>query len=118
MKHIVVVGLGGVGGYFGFRINQFNETAKQFAVSFVARNQTYDIVKNTGLTLLSPEHSNSITKPNHIFQNIFEYRLCTIRLKSESLIFGKIIHSKHKFSTNRLFVMSRNKRYCIFAAQI
>lgn len=72
MKHIVVVGLGGVGGYFGFRINQFNETAKQFAVSFVARNQTYDIVKNTGLTLLSPEHSNSITKPNHIFQNISE----------------------------------------------
>lgn len=72
MKHIVVVGLGGVGGYFGFKINQFNETAKQFTVSFVARNQTYDLVKNTGLTLLSPEHSNSITKPNHILQNISE----------------------------------------------
>lgn len=72
MKHIVVIGLGGVGGYFGFKINQFNETAKQFTVSFVARNQTYDLVKNTGLTLLSPEHSNSITKPNHILQNISE----------------------------------------------
>jgi len=72
MKHIVVVGLGGVGGYFGFKINQLNESAKQFTVSFVARYQTYDIVKNTGLTLLSPEHPNSITKPNHIFQNISE----------------------------------------------
>lgn len=70
MKRIVVIGLGGVGGYFGFKINQFNESEKQFTVSFVARNQTYDIVKNIGLTLLSPEHPNSITKPNHIFQNI------------------------------------------------
>jgi len=70
MKHIVVVGLGGVGGYFGFKINQFNESAKQFTVSFVVRHQTYDIVKNNGLTLLSPEHPNPITKPNHIFQNI------------------------------------------------
>jgi len=72
MKNIVVVGLGGVGGYFGFKINQFNETTNQFTVSFIARNQTYDIVKNNGLTLLSPEHPNSITKPNHVLQNINE----------------------------------------------
>jgi 2-dehydropantoate 2-reductase len=27
-KHIVVVGLGGVGGYFGFKINQTNEVSE------------------------------------------------------------------------------------------
>jgi 2-dehydropantoate 2-reductase len=72
MKNIVIIGLGGVGGYFGFKINQFNEIKNQFSISFIARNQTYDIVKNNGLTLLSPEHPNSITKPNNIFQNISE----------------------------------------------
>ncbi|WP_250255139.1 hypothetical protein [Chryseobacterium sp. Marseille-Q3244] len=35
-KHIVVVGLGGVGGYFGFKINQINETSGKYTVSFVA----------------------------------------------------------------------------------
>ena len=72
MKHIVVVGLGGVGGYFGFKINQFNETANQFTISFIARDQTYNIVKTNGLTLLSPEHPNSITKPNHLLQSVSE----------------------------------------------
>ncbi len=72
MKHIVVVGLGGVGGYFGFKINQFNETVNQFTISFIARDQTYNIVKTNGLTLLSPEHPNSITKPNHLLQSVSE----------------------------------------------
>lgn len=73
-KNIVIIGLGGVGGYFGFKINQFNETKDQFDITFVARNQTYDIVKEKGLTLISPEHSNSTTKPNEIVQNIFEIK--------------------------------------------
>ncbi|TXI95169.1 2-dehydropantoate 2-reductase [Chryseobacterium sp. WX] len=73
-KHIVVVGLGGVGGYFGFKINQINETTGKYTVSFVARGETYDKVKENGLTLLSPEHSNSQTYPNDIVQNISEIK--------------------------------------------
>lgn len=73
-KNIAIIGLGGVGGYFGFKINQFNEKENQFDITFVARNQTYDIVKENGLTLLSPEHPNSITKPSQIFQNISEIK--------------------------------------------
>lgn len=69
-KKIVVIGLGGVGGYFGFKINQLNEQQKQFHLIFVARSKTFDIVKENGLTLLSPEHPNSITKPDEIIQNI------------------------------------------------
>ncbi len=71
-KNIAIIGLGGVGGYFGFKINQFNELENQFDITFVARSQTYDIVKENGLTLISPEHPNSITKPNRIVQNISE----------------------------------------------
>ncbi|RQO33003.1 2-dehydropantoate 2-reductase [Chryseobacterium sp. KBW03] len=69
-KHIVVVGLGGVGGYFGFKINQSNEVSEKYTVSFVARGETYEKVKENGLTLLSPEHSNPQTHPNAIVQNI------------------------------------------------
>ncbi|MDR6486227.1 2-dehydropantoate 2-reductase [Chryseobacterium vietnamense] len=73
-KHIVVVGLGGVGGYFGFKINQTNETTGKYTVSFVARGETYDKVKENGLTLLSPEHSNSQSHPDDIVQNISEIK--------------------------------------------
>ncbi|UKB77870.1 ketopantoate reductase family protein [Chryseobacterium sp. MEBOG07] len=69
-KHIVVVGLGGVGGYFGFKINQANEVSEKYTVSFIARGETYEKVKENGLTLLSPEHSNPQTYPNAIVQNI------------------------------------------------
>jgi len=69
-KHIVVVGLGGVGGYFGFKINQANETSRKYNVSFVARGETYEKVKENGLTLLSPEHSHPQTHPDAILQHI------------------------------------------------
>ncbi|CAD0225619.1 2-dehydropantoate 2-reductase [Chryseobacterium sp. D764] len=71
-KHIVVVGLGGVGGYFGFKINQANEISRKYTVSFVARGETYEKVKDNGLTLLSPEHANPQTHPDTIVQNIRE----------------------------------------------
>ena len=71
-KHIVIIGLGGVGGYFGFKINLFNELNNSNNISFVARGETYDILKNNGLTLLSAEHQNSTTKPNFVLSSIDE----------------------------------------------
>lgn len=73
-KHIVVVGLGGVGGYFGFKINQINEGAGKYTVSFVARGETYDKVKENGLVLRSPEHQNDSTHPDAIEQNISDVK--------------------------------------------
>ena len=73
-KHIAIIGLGGVGGYFGFKISQNNETSKQNRVSFIARNKTYETVKKNGLKLLSSEHENSITNPDAIYQNISEIK--------------------------------------------
>lgn len=71
-KNIVIIGLGGVGGYFGFKINQANEKNKQHTIAFVARGKTYDTVKENGLTLLSPEHPISKTNPDAIHQTVFD----------------------------------------------
>ncbi|WP_407486797.1 ketopantoate reductase family protein [Elizabethkingia anophelis] len=79
-KNIVVIGLGGVGGYFGFKMNQKNEATKQYNISFVARETTYEIVKEKGLTLLSPEHENAITRPDDIVKSIAD-------IKNPDLIF-------------------------------
>lgn len=71
-KNITVIGLGGVGGYFGFKICQTNEHLSQHHVSFVARTQTYEKVKADGLTLLSPEHEIPVTNPDALHENIAE----------------------------------------------
>ncbi|MDQ0781224.1 ketopantoate reductase family protein [Chryseobacterium sp. W4I1] len=73
-KHIIVVGLGGVGGYFGFKINQENESSQKYKVSFVARGETYSKVKENGLILLSPEHPVNHTHPDAIEQNIADIK--------------------------------------------
>ncbi|MCQ9636710.1 2-dehydropantoate 2-reductase [Chryseobacterium sp. WG23] len=69
-KHIVVVGLGGVGGYFGFKINKANEISGKYKVSFVARGETYKKVKENGLILVSPEHPDNSTHPDAVEQHI------------------------------------------------
>ena len=71
-KHIVIIGLGGVGGYFGFKISQNNEVDQKNKISFVARGITYETVKQNGLQLLSTEHKNTFTKPDAIYQKISE----------------------------------------------
>ena len=73
-KHIAVVGLGGVGGYFGFKISQENESSQKYKVTFVARGETYRKVKENGLILISPEHLVSHTHPDMIVQDISEVK--------------------------------------------
>lgn len=69
-KNIIIIGLGGVGGYFGFKINQVNEIERQHHISFVARGDTYKTVKEKGLTLISEEHINGSTDPDSIYEKI------------------------------------------------
>jgi len=73
-KHIAVLGLGGVGGYFGFKINQENEASKKYKISFVARGETYRKVKENGLVLLSPEHPVNLTYPDAVKQHISDVK--------------------------------------------
>jgi 2-dehydropantoate 2-reductase len=105
-KHIVIIGLGGVGGYFGFKMNQFNERNNQHKISFIARGKTYDIVKENGLTLLSSEHSNSKTKPDYIFQNISDIskpNLVIVCVKEYDL--ENVCNQLSKVITNTTFIM-------------
>lgn len=64
-KQIAIIGPGGVGGYFGFKINEANNREK-YLTTFVARGETYEILNTKGLTLLSPEHSTPTTKPDKV----------------------------------------------------
>lgn len=73
-KHIAVVGLGGVGGYFGFKINQENETSRKYKVTFVARGETYRKVKKNGLILISPEHTVDHTFPDAVEEQISDVK--------------------------------------------
>jgi 2-dehydropantoate 2-reductase len=69
-KQIVIIGLGGVGGYFGFKISKYCETNPGFNISFIARGQTYHALKENGLILHSPEFTDSVTRPSATFENI------------------------------------------------
>ncbi|WP_316802961.1 2-dehydropantoate 2-reductase [Pedobacter nototheniae] len=72
IKGLTVIGLGGVGGYFGFKLAQKYANKEGIHISFVARTETYAVIKQNGLTLLSSEHENSTTNPNRLYQNIAE----------------------------------------------
>ncbi|MCX2452186.1 2-dehydropantoate 2-reductase [Pedobacter sp. PLR] len=67
IKKLTVIGLGGVGGYFGFKLAQCYSTPEELNISFVARGETYEIVKQNGLRLISPEHENPIAHPAEIY---------------------------------------------------
>lgn len=69
-KSITVIGLGGVGGYFGFKLAQTYTISPDVTITFVARNETYNIIKDKGLTLLSDEHPNNIAYPNNLINNL------------------------------------------------
>lgn len=69
-KELTIIGLGGVGGYFGFKLAQKYASSDAVNISFVARAQTYEIVKEKGLTLLSAEHENPVAHPHQIYSNV------------------------------------------------
>lgn len=69
---LAVVGLGGVGGYFGFKLAQHYADPAAVRVTFVARGATYAAVRARGLTLLSPEHADSVTHPARVLETVAE----------------------------------------------
>lgn len=69
---IAIIGLGGVGGYFGFKLAQRYAGTPDAAITFVARAGTYEVVKQNGLTLLSPEHPVSVVRPDKLIERVSE----------------------------------------------
>lgn len=69
---IAVIGLGGVGGYFGYKLALAFSQGKEVKVTFIARGKTYEQVKKKGLTLLSPEHGENRVHPDALLQHVEE----------------------------------------------
>ncbi|UOQ71615.1 ketopantoate reductase family protein [Hymenobacter cellulosilyticus] len=69
---LAVVGLGGVGGYFGFKLAQHYAGSAAARVTFVARGATYAAVQARGLTLLSPEHPTPVAHPARVVETVAE----------------------------------------------
>ncbi|RAJ24927.1 ketopantoate reductase family protein [Pedobacter cryoconitis] len=67
-----IIGLGGVGGYFGFKLARKYAADSAINVTFIAREKTYDIVKENGLTLLSAENEDAIARPHQILKEVAE----------------------------------------------
>ncbi|MBB5639056.1 2-dehydropantoate 2-reductase [Pedobacter cryoconitis] len=65
-----IIGLGGVGGYFGFKLARKYAADSPVNITFIAREKTYEIVKEKGLTLLSAENGDPVAKPHQIFKEV------------------------------------------------
>ena len=62
-SELAIIGLGGVGGYFGFQLATHYAGSPAVHVTFLARGQTYETVRRNGLTLLSGGHKNDAVRP-------------------------------------------------------
>lgn len=71
-SEVAVIGLGGVGGYFGFKLAQSLRPDRNVKVIFVARHSTFDHVASKGLRLLSPEHGDPVVKPDWLLSSVEE----------------------------------------------
>src|SRR5688572_6348824 len=75
---ISIIGLGGVGGYFGFKLAQKYRGTANVSITFIARGATYEVVKKNGLTLFSPEHKNTIAIPDKILKSVNELHVADL----------------------------------------
>lgn len=68
---ITIIGLGGVGGYFGFKLAHTFKNQTDITITFVARNSTYQIIRQEGLSLISPEFTGTNTvQPDLLLEQV------------------------------------------------
>jgi 2-dehydropantoate 2-reductase len=74
VKSIVVIGIGGVGGYFGGKIayNIKKNNNKEYQIYFIARGSHLNAVKEKGLILKTADQRTLICNPQNIFENVNE----------------------------------------------
>lgn len=103
--NIAVIGIGGVGGYFGGKLTQLLHDDKKLNIYFVARNQHLNEIQKNGLILDTDEYE-LICKPTKVTDNISELPIldfCLICVKSYDL--DKILISlKEKISTKTMLL--------------
>ena len=85
--NIAVIGIGGVGGYFGGKLTQLLKTEDNLKIYFIARNQHLNAIKKHGL-LLDTTDGQILCKPTLATDNISKLPpldLCLLCVKSYDL---------------------------------
>ena len=103
--NIGVIGIGGVGGYFGGKLTQLLNNTKDLAIYFVARNQHLREIQKNGL-ILDTDEGVMICKPTNATDNIPELPnldFCLVCVKSYDLD-KVLIQLKEKISSNTIIL--------------
>lgn len=88
--NVGVIGIGGVGGYFGGKLTQLLGTAEHDSlhIYFIARNQHLDAIKRNGLLLGTVEEGDMVCHPTLAtddFAELPELDLCLLCVKAYDL---------------------------------
>jgi 2-dehydropantoate 2-reductase len=88
IKNVAVIGIGGVGGYFGGKLCQIMSSDSNIHIYFVARGPHLQEIRKNGLLLATAEEGNLICKPTLAtdrFGDLPTLDLCLFCVKSYDL---------------------------------
>src|SRR6266851_163185 len=88
IKSIGIIGVGGVGGYFGGKLCHLQNSDSGISISFVARGEHLRAIQNSGLLLSSDGDGDLVCKPSLAtddFQRLPRLDLCVICVKGFDL---------------------------------
>ena len=64
IHHIGIIGVGGVGGYFGGKLCELQNNGGGVSVAFVARGEHLRVIPNSGLLLNSEDGGDDVCRPS------------------------------------------------------
>jgi len=105
MKHIAVIGIGGIGGFFGGKLTKLLEIGSQVRLYFVARGQHLKEIQANGL-LLDSEDGKFVCRPTKATDDMSELpRLdyCLICVKGYDLT-NVLVQLKDKIDENTVIL--------------
>ena len=88
IKNIGIIGVGGVGGYFGGKLCQLLRSARELNIYFIARGAHLEEIRNKGLYLSTAEEGDFICTPTLATDNFDDLPvldLCLLCIKSYNL---------------------------------
>ena len=88
VKSIGIIGVGGVGGYFGGKLCRLQQNGSGFSISFVARGEHLRAIQESGLLLSSEKDGELVCKPalaTDDFRRLPQLDLCLICVKEFDL---------------------------------
>ena len=106
IKNIGIIGVGGVGGYFGGKLCQLLPSKQDLQIYFIARGQHLAEIKRNGLYLSTAEEGDMTCNPTHAtdsFNELPTLDLCLLCVKSYDLD-NVLTNIKNKISDKTLIL--------------